>query len=283
MDATGQIGAAGGNRPADRQKEGGSHAEYAAASRPGALFVLGTTGILPIRSAQLIHRYIFCRHIQGRHPMSQQPDAAPHSDQPRANRAVLITAAVVVAVLGAIALDTTVVRIGSDADVRAAVFSPEAFGAETFPKVQANVTARAVDAVELATAIAADPKAAEAKYSVGGVYSVKLEGVAGEGKSGIYYVDVAGIPAPLRLRVQTGPAINGTELRDATGEISFSQFTNQIEYQDAGSALNKEMKKLVLDGVDNSALTGKTVSVVGAFKLVNPKSWMITPVSLELK
>ena len=215
--------------------------------------------------------------------MSQHPDTAPPADQPRVNRATLITAAVVVAVLGAMALDTTVVRIGSEQDVRAAVFSPEAFGAETFPKVQANVTARAVDAVELATAIAADPKAAEAKYSVGGVYSVKLEGVVGEGKSGIYFVDVTGIPAPLRLRVQTGPAINGTELRDATGEISFSQFTNQIEYQDAGSALNKEMKKLVLDGIDNSALTGKTVAVVGAFKLVNPKSWMITPVSLEVK
>lgn len=215
--------------------------------------------------------------------MSQQPDTAPQTRQSRVNRAQLITVAVVVAVLGAMALDTTVVRIGSDADVRAAKFSPEAFGVEMFPKVQANVTARAVDAVELATAIAADPKAAEAKYSVGGVYPVKLEGVVGEGKSGIYYIDVAGIPAPLRLRVQTGPAINGTELRDASGEISFSQFTNQIEYQDAGSALNKEMKKLVLDGVDNSALTGKTVAVVGAFKLVNPKSWMITPVSLEVK
>lgn len=215
--------------------------------------------------------------------MSQHPDTAPPSDQPRANRTQLIIAAVVVAVLAAMALDTTVVRIGSEADVRAAKFSPEAFGTETFPKVQANVTARAVDAVELAAAIVADPKAAEAKYSVGGVYPVKLEGVVGEGKSGIYFVDVAGIPAPLRLRVQTGPAINGTELRDVTGEINFSQFTNQIEYQDAGSALNKEMKKLVLDGIDNTALTGKTVAVVGAFKLVNPKSWMITPVSLEVK
>ena len=215
--------------------------------------------------------------------MSLHPDMLPHPNKARPNRTILITAGVVVAVLAAMALDTTVVRIGSDADVRAAKFSPEAFGAETFPKVQANITRRAVDAVELATAIATDPKAAEAKYSVAGVYSVKLEGTVGEGKSGIYYVDVAGISAPLRLRVQTGPAINGTELSDATGEISFSQFTNQIEYQDAGSALNKEMKKLVLNGVDNSALTGKTLAVVGAFRLVNPKSWLITPVSLEVK
>lgn len=215
--------------------------------------------------------------------MSQLPDTAPLAPQPRLRRVHLITAAFVVAVLGAMALDTTVVQIGSDADVRAAKFSPEAYGVATFPKVQANITARAVDAVELATAIAADAKAAEAKYSVAGVYPVKLQGTVGEGKSGIYYVDVAGISSPLRLRVQTGPAINGTELRDASGEITFSQFTNQIEYQDAGSALNKEMKKLVLDGIDSSALTGKTVSVVGAFKLVNPKNWLITPVSLEVK
>ena len=215
--------------------------------------------------------------------MSQPPDTAPHADHPRASRSLLIAVGLAILVLGAMALDTTVVRIGSDQDVRAAKFSPEAFGAEAFPKVQANLTARAVDAVELAAAIAADPKAAEAKYSVGGVYPIKFEGVVSEGKSGIYYIDVAGISAPLRLRMQTGPAINGTELRDATGEISFSQFTNQIEYQDAGSALNKEMKKLVLEGIDNAALTGKTIAVVGAFKLVNPKNWLITPVSLEVK
>lgn len=210
--------------------------------------------------------------------MSQPTDTISQS-----RRGPMISAALVVLVLGAMALDTTVIGVGSVQDVRAAKFSPEVYGTETFPKVQANVTGRAVDAVALAAAIAADAKAAEAKYSVGGVYPVKFEGVVGEGKSGIYYVDVAGISEPLRLRVQTGPAINGTELRDASGEISFSQFTNQIEYQDAGSALNKELKKQVLDAIDNSALTGKTVAVVGAFKLVNPKNWLITPVSLEVK
>ena len=215
--------------------------------------------------------------------MSQLPDTAPLSPQPRLRRVHLITAAVIVAVLGAMALDTTVVQIGSDADVRAAKFSPEAYGVATFPIVQANITARAVDAVDLANAIAADPKAAEAKYSVAGVYPVKLQGIVGEGKSGIYYVDVAGISAPVRLRVQTGPAINGTDLRDSTGTIKFGQFTNQIEYQDAGSALNKEMKKQVLSKIDNTALTGKTVSVVGVFQLINPKGWFVTPVRFDVQ
>lgn len=213
--------------------------------------------------------------------MSLQTD--PAAQAPRFSRSVLASVAAAVLVIGAMALDTKVVELGSPEDIRAEVFSPEAYGAAEFPKVQANITSRAVDAATLAADIAADAKAAEAKYAVGGVYPVKLEGVVGKGKSGIYYVEVAGLPVELKIRVQTGPAINGTELRDATGAITFSQFTNQIEYQDAGSALNKEMKKLVLGGIDNSNLTGKTLVVVGAFKLVNPKSWLITPVVVELK
>jgi predicted lipoprotein len=38
-----------------------------------------------------------------------------------------------------------------------------------------------------------------------------------------------------------------------------------------------------LTGVDTSALTGKTVEVTGAFRLINPKNWLITPVRLAVK
>ncbi|MER8444916.1 DUF2291 domain-containing protein [Mesorhizobium sp. M1066] len=198
-----------------------------------------------------------------------------------------LAGAAIVVLLGAMALDTKVVRIGSAGDVRSAVFSAADYGKSEFPKVQADVEARAADAVTVATAIAKDRATAEKEYGVpagvGPVISVKFTGVVGEGKSGIYKVAVEGLPDTLMIRVQTGPAINGTELRDATGKITFGQFTNQIEYQDAGSALNNEMKKEVLAKVDASTLTGKTISVVGAFKLVNPKSWLVTPVRLDVK
>ena len=72
-------------------------------------------------------------------------------------------------------------------------------------------------------------------------------------------------------------------MRDAPGDIAFGQFKNQIEYQDAGSALNNEVKKQVLAPVDMATLTGKTVTVVGVFKLINPKSWLVTPVRLEVQ
>jgi len=202
------------------------------------------------------------------------------------SRAVVWSVIAAVVVVGAIAFDTKVVKIGSDSDVRQQAFSPDAYGTSEFPKVKASVEQRAVDAVEVGTALAADKAAAEKKYGVGDVnpvVPVKFTGTVEERKSNYNVVKVDGLPEGIVIRVQTGPAVNGTDLRDATGEIQFGQFKNQIEYQNAGSALNNEMKKQVLSGVDVENLVGKTVTVVGVFKVVNPKNWLVTPVGLEVK
>jgi predicted lipoprotein len=200
---------------------------------------------------------------------------------------LLASIAAVVIVLAAIAFDTTVVKIGSEHDVREQAFSPEAYGVQEFPKVVANVEQRAVNAVDLANAIATDKKAAGDKYGVatstGPVIPVSLSGMFGARKANYNEIKVDGLPGDVVVRVQTGPAVNGTDLRDATGAIEFGQFTNQIEYQDAGSAINNEMKKAVLAGLDVDNLSGKTASVVGVFKLINPKNWLVTPVKVEVK
>ncbi|WP_273726918.1 DUF2291 family protein [Brucella gallinifaecis] len=202
------------------------------------------------------------------------------------NRAVLWSVVAAVVVVGAIGFDTKVVRIGSDADVRQQVFSPDAYGASEFPKVKASVEERAADAVEVGSALVADKDAAGKKYGVGSVnpvIPVKFTGTVEERKSNYNVIKVDGFPEGMAIRVQTGPAVNGTDLRDATGTIEFGQFKNQIEFQNAGSALNNEMKKQVLEGVDVDNLVGKTVSVTGVFKLVNPKNWLVTPVRFEVK
>lgn len=199
----------------------------------------------------------------------------------------IIAAVAIIILLGAMVLDTKVVIIGSAEDARKVAFSPEEYGRSEFPNIQSAVDHRAVSAATLASAIAKDKAAAEKEYgvpaNVGTEFSVKFTGVVGEGKSGIYTVKVDDVPSTLVIRVQTGPAINGTDLRDATGTITFGQFTNQIEYQNAGSALNNEMKKQVLSTIDNTKLTGKTISVVGVFKLINPKGWLVTPVKLSVQ
>ena len=205
----------------------------------------------------------------------------------RSNRRRLVIAAVVLALVVGIALDTKVVGIGSEEDLAEAGFSPESFGAENFPTIKESIVSRAVDAKALADAVVADKAAAATEYGVpagvGAVIPVSFTGVVGEGKSGIYNVAVDGLPGETKIRLQTGPAINGTDLRDATGEIKFGSFKNQIEYQNAGAAINNAMKQAVLSGIDTGALPGKTVSVVGAFTLVNPKNWLVTPVEITVQ
>lgn len=198
-----------------------------------------------------------------------------------------LVAGAAVILVAAMVLNTKVIRGGSDEDTRPRAFSAAEFGAAEFPGVQAWVTQKAVDAQILATDITADAAAAAEKYGVkagvGSVIPVKFTGLVGEGRSGIYTVAVDGLPAEQVVRVQTGPAINGTELRDATGTIGFGRFTNQIEYQNAAAALNDALKADVLAGIDAANLSGKTVTVVGAFTLINPKAWLVTPVSVTVQ
>ncbi len=199
----------------------------------------------------------------------------------------LLATLVTVLLVGGVAYDTKVVRIGSIEDVREQVFSPKMFGASEFPAIQSSVIERAIDAQVLYEAIAKNKVLASKKYGVaagiGAVIPVYFEGIVGEGKAGVYQIFVATFPDNHVIRVQTGPAINGTELRDATGTIEFGQFKNQIEYQNAGAALNNAMKAITLADIDNSTLTGKKVVVTGVFKLINPKNWLITPVRFEVK
>ena len=199
-----------------------------------------------------------------------------------------IAAGLAVVLIVAMALSTKAVKIGSAGDTQVKAFDPAVYGEAQFPKTQAAIEGRAVSADTLATAIAKDQDAAGKQYGVagGGIgpeISVKFTGVAGSEDAGIYTVKVPNVPDSVIIRVQTGPAINGTDLRDATGTISFEQFTNQIDYQNAGYAINTAMKKAVLSKVDTAKLTGKTISVVGVFQLINPNGWLVTPVKLDVK
>lgn len=212
---------------------------------------------------------------------------APPGAETASRRGLLLGLAAAVLVLAGIAFDTKIVHIGSEADVRQQAFSPDGYGQAEFPRIQSFVQEMAVDAATLAPAVLADKDAAAAQYgtpsSTGAIMFVTLTGVAGEARSGVYPLTVEGMPEDITVRVQTGPAINGTDLRDAPGDIAFGGFKNQIEYQDAGSGINRAMKAAVLDGIDTANLSGQSISVTGAFRLINPKNWMITPVEMSVE
>jgi predicted lipoprotein len=62
--------------------------------------------------------------------------------------------------------------------------------------------------------------------------------------------------------------------------IKFSDFTNQLDYADAGTSLNTQVKADVLASVDPKALVGKKVDFAGAFSLVAPGAVLIVPTHL---
>ena len=207
--------------------------------------------------------------------------------RPNPSRRAVVACAAGLVFLVVMALSTKVVRIDSAAGLTPGTFSAAEYGAGAFAKVKAAIEHRAVAASTLAAANSKDRTAAAKRYGIatnaGAEFSVTFSGIVGKGDFGTYDVSVAGLPKTVVVRVQTGPAIVGTDLRDATGTITFGQFTNQIEYQNAGSALNKELKKNVLAKIDTDNLTGKTISVIGAFPSTDGDNWLVTPVKLDVR
>lgn len=217
--------------------------------------------------------------------MTDTPTAPARVASPSRRR--VIVGAAVIALLAGIAMDTTVVRIGSDGDLRVQAFNPDTYGQGEFPRIRDFVIDRAAEATVLADKLSTDKTAAIADHGrMAGAFpvlAVRFTGTVGAGSSGIFAVDVDGMPEGTQVRVQTGPAINGTELRDITGDIVFGAFTNQIEYQNAGAGINRAMAADTLDGLDRDALPGRTVTGAGVFTLINPASWLVTPVMFEVQ
>lgn len=176
-----------------------------------------------------------------------------------------------------------------------AVAGPAKFDAATFvdgiwdSKVVPSVTAGAVPADELLPALRKDQKAASTKYGrqsgSGAPYAFmvkgtgKVTGVTENGAVGSMQVDVPGAGSDINLAI--GPAFVGTAVRDVVG-LDFSQFTNQLDYADAATALDAKVKTTVVGKVDLQSVKGKKVTFTGAFSVLDPSSVLVTPVTLEV-
>ncbi|MEV4292610.1 DUF2291 domain-containing protein [Nonomuraea bangladeshensis] len=198
-----------------------------------------------------------------------------------------IAAALVALLIVLMAVDTEYRTAETAAAAAPAKFDPAAFGAQNYQaKVVPAIEQSAVDLPVLLKALADDKEAAGQKYGKRqgtGPYSfaVKGTGTAGKARSGLLPVTVEGLPADTKVSLQIGPAINGTALRDAAGFITFGQFTNQVEYADAATALNNELRGKLLNGLDVAALDGKEITFTGAFTLLTPQTVTITPVAIS--
>jgi len=199
----------------------------------------------------------------------------------------LIGIGLTVLVVAAILLSTTYKK--GDVKTTASgqkAFDPASYGTDTFPKAVAALEKNAVPLPELLAALRKDQAAASEQYGhrAGNspyAFATKGEGVAGKTEANLMEIKVPGVPKSTRVSLQVGPALNGTSIRDAVGFIKFGQFTNQVEYADAATALNQQVKANVLKANPPAGLAGKKVSFLGAFTLITPTVVTITPVRLE--
>ena len=218
--------------------------------------------------------------------MSATAEADRDTPARRALSPRVIGIALVVVVVAAIAIDTTYKKPGEAISTGRQAFDPTSYGEENFPKAVSALEDSAVPLPKLHAALRKDADAAGEQYgkrqgSSPYSFSTSGEGIAGKAEGGLMPVRVKGVPKDATVSLQVGPAINGTAIRDGAGFIEFGQFTNQVEYAAAATALNEQVKKQVLADVDPDTLEGKRVSFAGAFSLVTPNVVTITPVSLE--
>lgn len=211
-----------------------------------------------------------------------------------ADRRRLITRSVLaagaIALLIAMVLGTKLIPLSDPGALGPEKFDAAQYADENFESlIVTTILSDAVPADELVAAISADLDEAGATFGhrdgqSAWAFPVSFEGVAGEVNpvSGQLPVAIDGFPDDIRVIVQMGPAINGSALRDVTGEISFGMFTNQLEFQSVAVELNNKVKELVLVGIDPATLNGQPVRVVGAFSAGNPAAWIVTPVQFEV-
>jgi predicted lipoprotein len=161
-------------------------------------------------------------------------------------------------------------------------------------KVIPYMTAKSGSFADVRAAALKDPEAAgkafgfrEKQGTSPWTVVVKLEGkvIAAntESKAATLDVDADG-DGKADAKVQIGPVIKGTALRDCLDFVSFNQFTNQIDFAQFGKALNTHVYKATLSKLPRDQLAGKKVKVLGAYPLTGGNDLpLVTPATIELQ
>jgi len=150
---------------------------------------------------------------------------------------------------------------------------------------------KAQDIAKVLPEIRADPDAAGEKYGrreATNPYNYMVKGtgkiaeINTESAAGTAIVEIPGLNE--KVAIQIGPVVRGTALRDATGLVTFNQFTNQLDYAEVSKEMNKRALKTAFSAAPAASLAGKTVTFYGAFTF-DPHSKspvLITPVKISL-
>ena len=205
------------------------------------------------------------------------------------NRRIIVGGLTAIIVLLFVFVNTTFL---SDAEVAADApkeFSLTDFAAKNLPLIAADIQAKATDMGIVATAADVDIVSAGAKYGrdLGNksfVFAVKTTAKVKSVDENFIVLDVPGAPAQDTFNIPIGLALSGNPLRDVTGKITFGDFYDQTQYQDAASALKDLVRSSIIDKLDLKNLTGKTLEIYGAWNNGPvPNTYNIQPTSIVVK
>jgi len=158
-------------------------------------------------------------------------------------------------------------------------------------KVLPTIQQKAQDIARLLPEIRADPNAAGQKYGrreATNPYNYMVKGTGKvtemhtESQAGTATIEIPGLGEKVALQI--GPVVRGTALRDATGAVSFNQFTNQLDYADVSKEMNARALKAAFASLEPNSIAGKTITFLGAFTF-DPHSKspvLVTPVKIDL-
>jgi len=205
------------------------------------------------------------------------------------NRRVVLGGGAAMIVLLFVFLNTTFL---SEAEVAADApkeFSLTEFAATNLPLIAADIQSRAIDIVVIAEAADKDIVAAGAQYGrdLGNksfVFAVKTIAKVKLVNENFIVLEVPGGSAQHTYNIPIGLALSGNPLRDVTGKITFGDFYDQTQYQDAANALKDLVRSTIIDKLDLKNLKGKTLEIYGAWNNGPlPKTYNIQPTSIVVR
>jgi len=194
----------------------------------------------------------------------------------------------VVGLLVAMVLDTTLLNAAEQLAVEEPTFSAATYVAERFAETATMITDKAVDLPVLAEAPDSDAASAGAEH--GGrsgtgdyVYAVSATGTVTGIDDRFIEIAIDAMPAGADVRIPLTTALNGAPIRDAPGTAEFGDFANQTDYQAVANEYKLKVQADVIGGIDLATLSGRSLSVIGAWMAGGPdNTFIIQPISLEV-
>jgi predicted lipoprotein len=117
------------------------------------------------------------------------------------------------------------------------------------------------------------------KYIISG--EAKIISLNTESRNGTVSLDLKPYDDQSDLKMQIGPVIRGTSIRDSLDFISFDNFGNQIEYAQFSSELNDKVIQEVLNDFDFENLLDKGINFKGV-AIKDSSEIILTPIEIDL-